>query len=83
MEIKFTSHAYRQYKKLPPSLQLVLKNTISELQKTPFPTGYKKLAGREGYRLRYGNYRIIYKIDPKLKQIIIQALAHRREVYKM
>ncbi len=83
MKIELTPHAHKQYKKYPTSLQLLFQNTIAKLADTPFPTGYKKLAGRDGYRIRYGDYRIIYKVDTKQKLITIIAIAHRREIYKI
>lgn len=84
MRIEFTSHAHRQYKKLPPSLETIIKDKISELSTTPYPHGYKKLAGRNnGYHLRCGDYRIIYYYEDQKKPIYILSIAHRREVYKI
>jgi mRNA interferase RelE/StbE len=80
MKIQLTPHAYKQYKKLPQSLQLLLQSTVAKLVDTPNPPEYKKLSGREGYRLRYGDYRIIYKIDSVAKLITIESLAHRKDV---
>ncbi len=48
----------------------------------PRPHGYLKLKGREGYRIRIGNYRIIYEmIDDKLMVIVI-TISHRKDVYE-
>lgn len=82
MQIILSPHAHRQYKKLPPALQSVIKSTISELNSIPHPVNSKKLSGRPGYRLRYGNYRIIYEIDSNAKIITILAIAHRRDIYR-
>jgi mRNA interferase RelE/StbE len=83
MQIELTSHASRQYKKLPPALKEIIKTTIYKLESTPFPIGYKKLTGGEGYRLRYGDYRIIYYLELKHNRIVIASIAHRREIYKI
>ena len=56
---------------------------IADLAKDPFPDGVEKLKGKEGYqRIRIGDYRIIYLVLKKEKQIIVVRIAHRREAYK-
>lgn len=82
MDINLSPHAYRQYKKLPLSIQSIIKSTIANLETTPYPANSKKLSNRQGYRLRYGNYRIIYEVNKKSKKITILAIAHRRNIYK-
>ncbi len=52
------------------------------LEENPRPTGVKKLQGQESYRLRAGDYRILYTIDDKSKKVFIVAVGHRREVYR-
>ena len=42
----------------------------------------KKLKNRDGFRIRIGDYRVLYLADTKLKQIVIGSIAHRREVYR-
>lgn len=59
----------------------VIKQLLA-LKGNPFPKGVKKLRGREGYRIRIGDYRILYEIDENMKKIEIFALAHRKEVYR-
>jgi mRNA interferase RelE/StbE len=55
---------------------------ISSLQQLPRPAGCKKLVGREGWRIRSQNYRVIYDIDDAAKRILIQVIGHRRDVYQ-
>jgi mRNA interferase RelE/StbE len=52
------------------------------LQDDPRPQGTKKLRGREGYRLRVGDYRILYLVDDAEQKIEVYSVAHRREVYR-
>ena len=52
------------------------------LEENPRPTGVKKLQGQESYRLRAGDYRILYTIDDKSKKVFVVAVGHRREVYR-
>lgn len=59
-----------------------ISQKIRLLADNPFPNGSRKLSGDEGYRMRIGNYRVIYTIDKKNEVIRITKVAHRREVYK-
>ncbi len=52
------------------------------LEENPRPTGIKKLQGQESYRLRVGDYRVLYTIDDNTKQVFILAVGYRREVYR-
>jgi len=56
---------------------------IESLKDNPFPLQSRKLRGSENfYRIRIGNYRIIYKVDVKEKMIIIFYIRHRKDAYK-
>ncbi len=55
---------------------------LRELQLNPRPAGCKKLSGREGWRIRSQNYRVIYDIDDGARKIVIQAIGHRRDIYR-
>jgi mRNA interferase RelE/StbE len=55
---------------------------IVGLKTNPRPGGCKKLSGREGWRIRSQNYRIIYDIDDGTKRVLIQVIGHRRDVYR-
>lgn len=72
------------YKSLDP---IPRKDTKRILQKTrsliedPRPPGSQKLAGQEKYRIRQGNYRIIYRIEEDRLIVIVVKVGHRREIY--
>ena len=68
--------------KLPDKTATSLENKMLELESNPRPSGCKKLQGRNGYRIRSGDYRIIYVIEDELRKIIILSIAHRKDVYK-
>jgi mRNA interferase RelE/StbE len=55
---------------------------IVGLRTNPRPPGCKKLAGREGWRIRSQNYRVIYDIDDAAERVLIQVIGHRRDVYR-
>jgi len=80
--VEFTAAAARQMKKLPrPARDRVLE-AIDGLADTPRPHGAKKLVGEQtAWRIRIGDYRVIYDIlDEQLTVTVVRA-AHRREVY--
>jgi mRNA interferase RelE/StbE len=54
---------------------------IAELEINPRPNGYKKLKGRDGYRIRTGNYRIIYDIFDNELIVDVITLGHRKDIY--
>ena len=54
---------------------------IGGLAENPRPMGSQKLSGQERYRLRQGDYRIVYGIDDSNKTVDVVKIAHRREVY--
>ncbi len=57
-------------------------DAIAELAFEPRPRGYKKLKGRSGYRIRVGDYRIIYEIIDKELIIDVIAIGHRKDIYE-
>ncbi|HTV54053.1 MAG TPA: type II toxin-antitoxin system RelE/ParE family toxin [Terriglobia bacterium] len=60
--------------------RLVLR--ITELARNPRPYGSEKLSGEDGYRIRQGNYRVIYSVDDSEKAVRILKIAHRKDVYR-
>jgi mRNA interferase RelE/StbE len=66
-----------------PYLQKIL-DKIHSLQENPRPFGVKLLRGEERYyRIRQGDYRIVYEIDDPSARVTIVAVGHRREVYEV
>ena len=74
--------AKKDLDKLPKKNFTQIKDKILMLGKDPRPHGALKLTGDEGYRMRSGNYRILYRIDDKKKVIYLYRIKHRREVYR-
>jgi mRNA interferase RelE/StbE len=52
------------------------------LAENPFPPGSRKLAGVEGYRVRQGDYRILYEVDQNQITVLVIKVGHRKEVYR-
>jgi len=81
--IEFTVSALREFKALDRTLQRRIGSQISELGSNPFPPGAKKIQGGEDvFRIRTGDYRIIYRLDGKRVVIVIVRIGHRKDVYR-
>jgi mRNA interferase RelE/StbE len=59
-----------------------LCDAIRELASDPRPTGSGKLVLRDGWRVRVGNYRVIYAIDDAAHTVLVLHVGHRRDVYR-
>jgi mRNA interferase RelE/StbE len=55
---------------------------IRQLTENPHPPGFQKLSGADKYRIRYGNYRIVYSINDDELSVEVVKIGHRREVYR-
>ena len=55
---------------------------IEQLAQDPRPPGSEKLSGEEKYRVRQGNYRILYRIEDEILTVFIVKIGHRRDVYQ-
>lgn len=74
--------AEKELDRLPKEVyDRIIKRLIS-LRDNPRPHGTKKLYGQEEYRVRVGDYRILYVIHEKEKRVEIISVAHRKEVYR-
>ena len=67
--------------KLPGSDVAKIMQRIQMLGENPRPTWSKKLSGREEYRARQGNYRILYVIEEQVKVVLVTKVGHRKNVY--
>ncbi len=72
----------KEFARLPKNLQRRVAEAFLALRENPFPHGCVKLTGTESYRLRVGDYRIIYCPDLENKLIRLLAVGHRREIYR-
>ena len=68
--------------RLPHGIQTRVTEAIDELSETPRPAGCKKMRGADLWRIRVGDYRIIYEIHDRILLIRIITVGHRREVYR-
>ena len=74
-------YAQKQLGKIsPPHFNRIIK-AINDLATNPRPPGYKKLTGRSGYRIRIGDYRVIYNIEDKILTVFVIDIGHRKDIY--
>jgi mRNA interferase RelE/StbE len=74
--------ARKEIDSLPRQEVVAIEEKIESFHEDPRPFGCKKLAGREGWRLRSGNYRILYKIDDRARTVTVDHVGHRSDVYR-
>jgi len=80
--ILLSKKAQKQLDKFTDQIVDPILEAIAELGKNPRPVGYKKLKGRNGCRIRVGNYRVIYEIYDSELLVDLIAVGHRKDIYK-
>ena len=81
--VTFAASAKKELKALPADAIGRLLPKIRELVENPRPNGCKKLQGyKNRWRIRVGNYRIVYSIDDQARVVDVTRIAHRRDVYE-
>ncbi|WP_193197224.1 type II toxin-antitoxin system RelE family toxin [Nostoc sp. MG11] len=82
-EVKFSKSAKKQFRKLPLDVQERIQTKINDLAIEPRPNGVKKLQGDDNsYRVRVGDYRVIYELDDDILIVTVIKVGHRSEIYK-
>ncbi|MCD8140497.1 MAG: type II toxin-antitoxin system RelE/ParE family toxin [Planctomycetaceae bacterium] len=74
--------ANRQLRKLPASVQNRVIAAVDKLASNPRPPGCRKLQGRPGYRIRIGDYRVVYEIHDQIITVEIIGIGHRKDIYR-
>ncbi|MCC6574207.1 MAG: type II toxin-antitoxin system RelE/ParE family toxin [Planctomycetes bacterium] len=81
--VEFTPHGSRDFRGLPRDVQGRMAPKIDALANNPFPAASTKLVNTEDeYRLRVGDYRVIYQVKQQRLLVLVVKIAHRREVYR-
>ena len=79
--VSLSKKATKQLDKLSDKIAEPIFKAIGDLANDPRPSGCKKLKGREGYRVRIGDYRVIYEIFDHVLLIDVVNLGHRKDIY--
>jgi mRNA interferase RelE/StbE len=81
--LEYKSSVKKELRKLAKHDRTAIVQKIQNLKDNPLPEGSAKLKGSSSlFRIRYGDYRVIYQLENKVLLIIIIRIGHRREIYK-
>lgn len=81
--VEWKPSAAREFRKLPAAIQRRIRPRVDDLAENPRPAGVEKLAGAETrYRVRAGDYRVVYEIGDEVLLVLVLAVGHRRDVYR-
>ena len=79
--VEINKKARKSLDKLSDFVVAPVLSAINDLADNPRPQGYRKLKGRKGYRIRVGDYRVIYEIFDNVLLIEVIDLGHRKDIY--
>ena len=82
-EVEFTNSAAKEFRRLSQEIVKRVRVAVDKLRENPWIHGTKKLSGADNfYRIRVGQYRIVYFIDSGKNLVLITKIKHRKEVYR-
>ena len=81
--VELMPRANRQLQKLPGNVQLRLTRALRRLEDDPRPPGVKRITGAENlWRMRVGQYRIVYEIHDDRLLVLVVRVGHRKDIYR-
>ena len=81
-ELLIKRSAAKELEALPTPYRRRIAAKISHLSTEPRPVGAEKLSGEDKYRVRQGDYRVLYEVDDRAKTVTIVRIGHRGDVYR-
>jgi mRNA interferase RelE/StbE len=82
-ELRWRTSTKKDLRQLPPQEIARIVEAVTALAAEPFPHGSQKLTGSDHtYRIRIGDYRVVYEVVAALKLVEIQRVRHRKDVYR-
>lgn len=79
--ILISSAAERQIARLPRDIEPRVRSAIDGLAEDPRPTGSLKMQGIDRYRIRIGDYRVIYEVEDRELRVLVVRAGHRSSIY--
>lgn len=80
--IDLVNQVNKELRKIQKNVRNRILDAIRDLAANPRPDGVKKLKGESFYRIRVGNYRIVYTIEDRKLYILVLSVGHRSDVYE-
>lgn len=81
-KVAILRRAQKELGALPGETYARVRDAIGGLGEQPRPLGCRKLMGRDGWRIRIGDYRVVYEIDDGGQVVTVLHVGHRRDVYR-
>ncbi len=81
-QVNLPKTVQKQLNALPQELKQRILKTLVQLQEDPRPFNSLQMKGGQGFRLRIGDYRVLYDIDDSSQIINLRRIGHRREIYR-
>jgi mRNA interferase RelE/StbE len=81
-EVRFRTGVHKDLRRIPAEDVARIMEGIAALADDPRPPGAEKLSTRERYRIRQGDYRIVYEIEERIVNLWVVKVGHRRDVYR-
>ena len=81
-EVRLKASAQREMDDLTGVSYARVSGRLLALEQNPRPPGCRKLHGRQGYRLRVGDYRVLSEVDDRAREVQVFAVRHRRDAYR-
>jgi mRNA interferase RelE/StbE len=79
--VEILRRAVKSLKKLPTPEYERVRDAVRSLGEEPRPAGCRKLIGRDGWRIRVGQYRVVYEIEDVIRIVTVLDLGHRKDIY--
>lgn len=81
--LEFKERVIKDFNKIQQKDKIKIWDKLQKLKNEPRAKNTRKLTGRdEEYRIRFGNYRVIYQIDDRSQKVFIIQVGHRKDIYK-
>ena len=81
--LELSPAALREARRLPPNVKEWVDAAMARLADNPRPSGVRKLRGMDGYRIRVGDYRVLYVIDDNEQRVLVWRVMTRGDVYRV
>lgn len=81
-KVELKRSAEKELKGMPPADLKRIAKKIGDLAQDPRPSDCVKLAGSPYFRLRQGDWRVVYSVDDEARVVMVAKIGHRREVYR-
>jgi mRNA interferase RelE/StbE len=80
--LHISPRAQKELEKITGADYQRIKSAVLDLASEPRPHGCKKLSGRDGWRIRIGDYRVLFDIDDARRAVLVLDVGHRRDIYR-